>query len=229
MSVMNPSYVCCFSWSAALWCFSRETSSFTQISIKFPESFHNGLKTLCYAFAFLGSNTLWSHFESSLLYIHNRLFLFNFQASSQGIELDIQENLLNPCENDHLDEGEEAPALRAAHPEATKRPRSRRTRALALSSGGAIIAFDAQQNILRIGRCNGSTRIHLWSEYPWIMFPDQRGEGSWKPAADEGRLPGRSRVHSGHAARHHLQWCQCKEIKGIEPQVLDTLFPVETW
>ena len=85
MSVMNPGSVCCFSWSTALWCFSGEASSFTQISAKFSASFHSGLKTLCYAFAFLGSITLWSHFDFSLLYIHNLLSLCSFQASSHGL------------------------------------------------------------------------------------------------------------------------------------------------
>ena len=35
MSGMNPGSVCCFSWSTALWCFSGEASSFTQISHSF--------------------------------------------------------------------------------------------------------------------------------------------------------------------------------------------------
>ena len=95
MSVMNPGSVCadqtttCFSWSTALWCFPGEASSFTQISVQFSASFHSGLKTLCYAFAFLGSITLWSHFDPSHLYIHNLLSLCSFQALSQGL-LSIQ-------------------------------------------------------------------------------------------------------------------------------------------
>ena len=64
MSVMNPGSVTHLSLNVLLFlvdCFvvvCGEASSFTQISVKFSASFHSGLKTLCYAFAFLGSITL---------------------------------------------------------------------------------------------------------------------------------------------------------------------------
>ena len=48
--------------------------------------------------------------------------------------------------------------------------RSRTTSStIALRGRGASTASEAKGRIPRICRCKGSTRIHLWSEYPWTM------------------------------------------------------------